>query len=132
VRTCVAPRRQGGKPRSETGTRPHLGATRFSRSRPGYRERLRKVIDRKRKGQTIEAPKPEREQTPVPDLMEALERTLANVKAGEDPRTAPDEDGDGELAGLSRDELMERAKKAKISGRTKMSKKELAEALAGE
>jgi DNA end-binding protein Ku len=55
-----------------------------------YRERLRKVIERKRKGQTIKAPEPEREPTPVPDLMEALERTLANVKAGEDPRADPE------------------------------------------
>ena len=51
-----------------------------------YRERLKRVIDRKRKGQKIEAPSPEREPKPVPDLMEALERTLENVKRGESPR----------------------------------------------
>jgi DNA end-binding protein Ku len=38
-------------------------------------------------------------------------------------------DGDGELGKLSRDELLERAKKKDISGRSKMSKKELVEAL---
>jgi DNA end-binding protein Ku len=53
-----------------------------------YRERLKRVIERKRKGQTIEAPSPEREPKPVPDLMEALERTLENVKRGERPRAA--------------------------------------------
>jgi DNA end-binding protein Ku len=93
-----------------------------------YRERLRQVIDRKRKGQTIEVPDTEPEPKPVPDLMEALERTLASVKAGEDPRAEPS-DGDGELEALSKDELLERAKKAKVSGRTKMSKDELVEAL---
>ena len=95
-----------------------------------YRERLRQVIERKRKGQTIEAPTVEREPKPVPDLMEALERTLANVKAGDDPRAEPEsEDGDGDLGSLTKDELLERAKKAKVSGRTKMSKDELVDAL---
>jgi DNA end-binding protein Ku len=51
-----------------------------------YRKRLKQVIDRKRKGQQIEAPEPEKEPTPVPDLMAALERTLANVERGRDPR----------------------------------------------
>src|SRR3954463_14480160 len=41
-----------------------------------YRERLENVIARKRKRQTIEAPKPEPEPSPVPDLMEALKRSL--------------------------------------------------------
>jgi DNA end-binding protein Ku len=51
-----------------------------------YRKRLEKVIEDKRKRRTIRAPTPEKEPAPVPDLMEALERTLANVKAGDDPR----------------------------------------------
>ena len=98
-----------------------------------YRERLRKVIERKRKGKAIEVPTAEREPRPVPDLMAALQRTLANVRDGEDPRAARDEDGDSreELEGLSRDELYERAQREKVPGRTKMSKKELVEALSG-
>jgi DNA end-binding protein Ku len=51
-----------------------------------YRERLKRVINRKRKRQKIEAPEPEKEPSPVPDLMEALERTLANVEKGRAPR----------------------------------------------
>jgi DNA end-binding protein Ku len=100
-----------------------------------YRERLRKVIDRKRKGRTIEAPEPEREPQPVPDLMEALQRTLQNVRDGEDPRAAREdgEDGDGkDLGALSRDELYARAQREKVPGRTKMSKKQLVEALSGD
>jgi DNA end-binding protein Ku len=93
-----------------------------------YRERLRRVIESKRKRRRIEVPKPEKEPVPVPDLMDALQRALDNVRAGRDVRTAP-EDGDGELDGLSREELYERAQKEKIPGRTKMSKKELVEAL---
>jgi DNA end-binding protein Ku len=90
-----------------------------------YRERLRRVIDDKRKRRKIEAPKPEKEPSPVPDLMAALERTLENARAGRDVRTEPD----GELESLSREELKERAKEEGISGRSKMSKKELVEAL---
>ena len=46
-----------------------------------YEKRLKKIIQRKRKGQTVEAPKREEEPSPVPDLMAALEKTLEEVKA---------------------------------------------------
>jgi DNA end-binding protein Ku len=51
-----------------------------------YRKRLMEVIERKRKRQTIEAPKPEKEPEPAADLMEALKRSLDNVREGRDPR----------------------------------------------
>jgi DNA end-binding protein Ku len=51
-----------------------------------YRERLRRVIDAKRKRKTVHAPKPEREPSPVPDLMAALEETLERLRNGADPR----------------------------------------------
>ena len=57
-----------------------------------YRARLKRVIDSKRKGKTIEAPEVEPEPKRVPDLMEALERTLANVKNGKPPREEPEEE----------------------------------------
>jgi DNA end-binding protein Ku len=47
-----------------------------------YRERLEKVIARKRKGETIKAPAAAAESAPAPDLMEALERTLAELSDG--------------------------------------------------
>jgi DNA end-binding protein Ku len=47
-----------------------------------YRKRLKKVIEDKRKGRTIEIPETEPEPKPAPDLMEALEKTLADVKRG--------------------------------------------------
>jgi DNA end-binding protein Ku len=93
-----------------------------------YRERLGRVIDSKRKRRKIEVPKPEKEPAPVPDLMDALQRAIDNVSAGRNVRAEP-EDGDGELDGLSRDELYERAQEEQIPGRTKMSKKELVQAL---
>jgi DNA end-binding protein Ku len=44
-----------------------------------YEKRLKKVIREKEKGGTIEVPEPEKEPSPVPDLMAALEETLAQV-----------------------------------------------------
>ncbi len=58
--------------------------------------------------------------------MEALERTLDNIKAGRDPREAP---ASGELADLSREELYERAQAEGGRGRSKMDRDELLEAL---
>jgi len=46
-----------------------------------YEKRLKRIVQRKRKGQTVEAPKREDDPSPVPDLMAALEKTLADVKA---------------------------------------------------
>jgi DNA end-binding protein Ku len=52
-----------------------------------YRERLRRVIEDKRKRRKIEAPEPESEPAPAPDLMAALKRSLENARAGRDIRT---------------------------------------------
>jgi DNA end-binding protein Ku len=52
-----------------------------------YRERLKRVIDAKRKRKTIEAPQPEKEPKPAPDLMEALERTLEELRNGQERGT---------------------------------------------
>ena len=51
-----------------------------------YRRRLQDVVSRKRKGKTIKAPEP-RETAPeeMPDLMAALEQTLAEIKDGKRP-----------------------------------------------
>ena len=95
-----------------------------------YRERLRRVIERKRKGATIEAPEPERQPKPVPDLMAALEQTLARVRKGDDMLAAREQAEDrDELERLSREELYERAQREKIPGRSKMDREELAAAL---
>ncbi|HTU87156.1 MAG TPA: Ku protein [Solirubrobacteraceae bacterium] len=47
-----------------------------------YRRRLRDVVARKRKGQTIKAPKPREAVPEMPDLMAALEQTLADMREG--------------------------------------------------
>ena len=46
-----------------------------------YEKRLKKVLREKAKGKTIEVPETEKEPSPVPDLMAALEKTLAEIKS---------------------------------------------------
>jgi DNA end-binding protein Ku len=52
-----------------------------------YRERLKRVIDAKRKRRTIDVPTPQKEPAPAPDLMEALERTLAELTGASNGRS---------------------------------------------
>ena len=47
-----------------------------------YRARLKRVVDRKRNGETIKAPETSHEPSAEPDLMAALERTLEELKRG--------------------------------------------------
>ena len=107
-----------------------------------YRARLEDVVERKRKGQTIKAPKEATEQpSPVPDLMAALEKSLAEAGSGARSgsrsgtkaaaRQQPAEARDGDLADLSLQELYERAQEEDVPGRSSMSKRELIDALDG-
>jgi DNA end-binding protein Ku len=50
-----------------------------------YRERLKRVIDARRKRKTVEVPSEQKEPKPAPDLMDALERTLDQLREGERP-----------------------------------------------
>jgi DNA end-binding protein Ku len=52
-----------------------------SRYEDTYEKRLKKIIRDKGKGKTIEAPDPEKAPEAVPDLMAALEETLAEIKS---------------------------------------------------
>jgi len=47
-----------------------------------YRARLKRVVDRKRKGETIKAPEAATSPEAAPDLMAALEQTLAELQRG--------------------------------------------------
>jgi DNA end-binding protein Ku len=47
-----------------------------------FRERLKRIVARKRQGKTIAAPRKREQPSPPPDLMAALERTLEEVKRG--------------------------------------------------
>jgi DNA end-binding protein Ku len=52
-----------------------------SRYEDRYQKRLRKIVRDKSKGKTIEVPEEEEQPSPVPDLMAALEETLADIKS---------------------------------------------------
>jgi DNA end-binding protein Ku len=47
-----------------------------------YRARLKQIVDRKRKGETIKAPATAGQPSPSPDLMAALEQTLEQLQNG--------------------------------------------------
>jgi DNA end-binding protein Ku len=97
-----------------------------------YREALMAVIKAKRRGKEVHVAAEVEEEEPA-DLMAALRASLQSAKRGRrrQPRAAASSNGSGgdELEELSKDELAARAKKAKIEGRSKMSKNELIDAL---
>jgi DNA end-binding protein Ku len=98
-----------------------------------YRGALRAVIEAKRKGKEIHRP-PAVEQEEPADLMAALRASIETAKGKRRPERALTRNsngarGDDDLAQLSKAELEERARKAKISGRSKMSKQQLVKAL---
>ena len=94
-----------------------------------YQERVLELIERKAKGEDIVIE--EEESTPeVIDLMEALRASVAASKGRKgDSGGSPRKGSGDDLEDLSKDELYDRAGKADISGRSKMSKDELIEAL---
>jgi DNA end-binding protein Ku len=53
-----------------------------SRYEDSFQKRLRKIVRDKSKGKTIEVPEDEKPPAPVPDLMAALEESLAEIKSG--------------------------------------------------
>ena len=81
----------------------------------------------KRKGKQVHRA-PETEEAPPPDLLEALRASIAAAGRGSGSRRRRN-GGDGDLSALSKAELEQRAKEAKIAGRSKMTKDELIEAL---
>lgn len=80
-----------------------------------YRERLKRVIDAKRKRKTIEVPTPQKQPAPAPDLMEALEQTLAELAGG---GTGSSED----RGGGKRGEKKSRPRQAKSTNRKRRAK----------
>lgn len=114
-----------------------------------YRERLEDLIDQKRAGGTATVEPPEPQAAPVVDLLSALEASLRATRGG-----APAAGGGtgasgrraggggsatrgngrkaspGDLASLSKDELLQRAADLEIAGRSKMNKDDLVRALA--
>jgi DNA end-binding protein Ku len=94
-----------------------------------YRKRLLDVINAKRKGKDVHVERPPKDEEPV-DIMEALRASIESAQRRSGRRTTQrSRDGDGQLTNLSKAELEKRAKKAGITGYSKMNKDELVEAL---
>jgi DNA end-binding protein Ku len=95
-----------------------------------YRDALCDIIRAKRKGKEVHVAKPPAEEEP-PDLLEALRASIQAAGGSSRARAASrnGKRGGKNLDALSKAELEQRAKKAGIPGRSKMSKDELIEAL---
>ena len=97
-----------------------------------YRDALCEIIRAKRAGKEVHRA-PETEEAAPPDLIEALRASIeaaGNGRARRSRRPRSSRNGSSrDLSGLSKSELDERARKANIPGRSKMTKDELIEAL---
>jgi DNA end-binding protein Ku len=97
-----------------------------------YRARLLKIIEQKRKGKQVRAPRPEEPEATV-DLVAALRESLERVKRGRGSRSST---GSRRRAAASDDltrrtleELRQIARERGIRGHSRMKKAELAEAV---
>ena len=95
-----------------------------------YRDELCAIIRAKRKGKDVHAA-PEVEEEAPTDLLTALRESIERSHGGGGARRGGRNGrrANGELAGLSKQELDKRAKAAGIEGRSKMTKAELVDAL---
>ena len=84
-----------------------------------YRKRLQAVVRRKRKGETIKVEEAEKEPAPAPDLIAALERSLAEIRG--DP--LPDEEDDDEGANGRKNPKPKPRKKTKTKAKGKAKAK---------
>jgi DNA end-binding protein Ku len=92
-----------------------------------YRDQLRAVIEAKRKGKEVHRAAEVEEEAPA-DLLDALRASIQRSRGGARAKTNG-RSRNGSLDGLSKAELEQRARKAGIEGRSKMTKDELVEAL---
>lgn len=95
-----------------------------------YRDELCAIIRAKRKGKEIHAA-PELEEEEPTDLLTALRESIERSRGGgaRTRRNGRRSSGNGDLKELSKHELDERAKRAGIEGRSKMTKAQLVRAL---
>jgi len=93
-----------------------------------YRDALCTLVEQKRKGHEVRHVQAPEEDDSPPDLMEALRRSLEQVEGGRGRRR--NGSSSKRSSDLSKSELEERARELEIPGRSKMSKDELAAAVA--
>ena len=91
-----------------------------------YRERLFEIIRAKRKGERVPVAEVEEEPAEPEDLLAALRRSVEEAKGR---RPAARRNGGNGRDGATKEELLERARRLDVPGRSKMSKDELAKAV---
>lgn len=102
-----------------------------------YHRALKKLIDKKIKGEEIVVAEPEKaEPEGVVDLMEALKASVEAARRGEKPRAqrtgskaASKKEKEEDLASMTKSQLLDRAKELDIAGRSTMDKDELIAAI---
>ncbi|HET7745009.1 MAG TPA: Ku protein [Gaiellaceae bacterium] len=100
-----------------------------SRYEDTYVDRLRGIVRKKGRGETIEAPEA-KEAPEAPDLMSALRESVARATRDGGKRRGSAKPTNGSaLDGLSVGELAKRAGKLGIEGRSKMTKRQLVGAI---
>ena len=106
------------------------GAFQPERFQDTYRDKLCEIIRAKERGEAVPSAEIEEPEAPT-DLMAALRASVEAARSRRDGGDGGDGGGReaGDLAGLAKEELYERAKAADIPGRSDMSKEELREAL---
>lgn len=103
-----------------------------SEFRDEYHKAMKKLIDRKIKGEDIVVPEKPEEPESVTDLMEALKASVAAAKKGEKPKVPKKQKAAisrEDLSSLTKEELAARATDLDIEGRSKMDKDELLKAV---
>jgi DNA end-binding protein Ku len=92
--------------------------------RDTYTERVEKLIEDKRRGREVLTEAEPPEPTAMPDLIAALERSVANARGGLKPDRK-----DQDLSTASKAELMDLARELDVKGRSSMNRDELADAV---
>jgi DNA end-binding protein Ku len=88
-----------------------------------YRERLKRVIEAKRKRKVIHAPDEQAEPRPAPDLMAALQRSLELIREGETALSDDAPNGKAKAEGKTRSDARKRTVRRKKSSRSAATKR---------
>jgi DNA end-binding protein Ku len=94
-----------------------------------YRERLCDIIRAKRKGERVPVAEVEEEPQEAEDLLAALRRSVEEAKRRRPAAHRNGGNGGDGASALTKEELLEQARRLGVEGRSKMSKKELVEAI---
>lgn len=89
-----------------------------------YREKVDELVESKRKGEEVVEEGEPPESTNVVDLMDALRASVSRARGSSGERSVSSED---DLAGKKKDELREMAADLGVSGRSKMTRDQLAD-----